>query len=174
MLRIIRTRTYDALHADRGEHERTRLQLDQAVSDLARQRAHFGEARRLTEAAAQELIEQAHAERDEARAERDKLRAELDAARAQVLLDAEDRVALRMLLRSVRKQAAPVDRVYALFHRGTLLSLHRSVEAAERAAEAEGAPRDGWTAHQPGAAFPPACEVTWRVQPLTVQGAPSP
>ncbi|MEU2455863.1 hypothetical protein ABZ605_37960 [Streptomyces sp. NPDC012765] len=169
MLRIVRTRTYDALHADRAEHERTRLTLDRAVSDLAEHRAHAGEARRMTEAGAQELIQQANAERDEARAERDKLRAELDLARAQVLLDAEDRVALRMLLRTVRKQAGPVDRVYALFHRGRLLSLHPSMEAAERAAEAEGAPRDGWTAHQPGAALPPACEVTWRVQPLAVQ-----
>ncbi|MGW6617832.1 hypothetical protein ACWGA0_30815 [Streptomyces erythrochromogenes] len=173
MIRIVRTSTYDALHTDRAAHDRTRLDLDRARSDLTAHRAHAGEARRLTEEAAQQLVRQATAERDEARAERDALRAELDAARAQVLLDAEDRVALRMLLRSVRKQAAPPERVYALFHHGALRSLHRSAEAAERAAEAEGAPRGAWTEVPPGASCPPACEVVWRVQPLAVQDLPA-
>ncbi|MYW61000.1 MULTISPECIES: hypothetical protein [unclassified Streptomyces] len=98
-------------------------------------------------------------------------RAELEAARAQVLLDAEDRVALRALLRTARRQSRALDRVYVLFRYGRLHSLHASADSAEVAAEAEGAPRHGWTAHTPGAALPPATEMAWRIQPLPLGGA---
>ncbi|MEU3221209.1 hypothetical protein [Streptomyces sp. NPDC006971] len=96
---------------------------------------------------------------------------ELAALRAQHLLDAEDRVALRMLLRTARKeQARDADRVYVLLHYGALHSVHTTRGAAEIAAEAEGAPRSNWTTLTPGAAAPPASEVTWRVQPLPLGG----
>lgn len=99
-----------------------------------------------------------------------RLEGELETLRAQSLLDTEDRQALRMLLRITRKQSARADRVYVLFRRGQLHSVHATPEAAESAAEAEGAPRSGWTAHTPGAALPPASEVLWRVQPLPLGG----
>jgi hypothetical protein len=75
-----------------------------------------------------------------------------------------------MLLRAARKQEARADRVYVLFRYGRLHSVHTSREAAEIAAEGEGAPRSGWTSQLPGAAMPPADEVTWRVQPLKLGG----
>lgn len=126
------------------------------------------------------LHDQAAAARAEAQQHRqaaEKLRADLAHAegelavlRAQALLDTEDRAALRALLRAARKTSR-TDRVYVLFRRGELHSVHATVEAAEAAAEAEGAPRSGWTAHPPGAALPPAAEVAWRVQPLPLGGA---
>lgn len=94
---------------------------------------------------------------------------QLEAMRAQHLLDTEDRACLRMLLRTARKQARD-DRVYVLFRHGALHSVHATHEAAEEAAEAEGAPRGGWTAYAPGAALPPAVETPWRVQPLPLGG----
>ncbi|MFE9222610.1 hypothetical protein ACFYN3_40745 [Streptomyces lavendulae] len=94
---------------------------------------------------------------------------ELRAMRPEQLLDTEDRAVLRTLLRISRKrQTAP--RVYVLFHRGQLHSVHATVEAAEGAAEAEGAPAGGWTSYTPGAALPSAAEVVWRVQPLPLGG----
>nr|WP_243274949.1 hypothetical protein [Streptomyces albus] len=105
------------------------------------------------------------------RADAARLEGELEALRAQSLLDNEDRQALRTLLRVTRKQSGQADRVYVLFHRGTLHSVHATSEAAETAAEAEGAAPSGWTAHTPGAALPPASEVLWRVQPLPLGGA---
>ncbi|MFG3316074.1 hypothetical protein ACGF0C_29310 [Streptomyces albidoflavus] len=104
-------------------------------------------------------------------AELEAARAELEVSRAQVLLDAEDRVALRALLRTARRQSRALDRVYVLFRRGALHSLHASADSAEAAAEAEGAPRRGWTAHTPGAALPAAAEVDWRIQALPLGGA---
>lgn len=91
---------------------------------------------------------------------------ELATARKQVLLDHEDRVALRMLLRQARQQLR--DRVYVLYRRGRLHSLHFSERGAETAAEAEGAKPGGWIAVAPGAGRPPASEVDWRVEPLRV------
>ncbi|QDY77533.1 hypothetical protein [Streptomyces qinzhouensis] len=101
-----------------------------------------------------------------------RLEGELKALRAQSLLDTEDRQALRTLLRITRKQNAWGERVYVLFHRGELHSVHATVEAAETAAEAAGAPRSGWTAHTPGAALPPAHEDQWRIQPLPLGDRP--
>jgi hypothetical protein len=107
-----------------------------------------------------------------ARATAARAEGELTALRAQHLLDTEDRVALRMLLRTARRQQARTDRVYVLFHYGRLHSLHATQDAAEAAAEAEGAPRSGWTATPPGAAAPPASEVTWRTQQLPLNTTP--
>ncbi|MGW6979633.1 hypothetical protein ACWGE1_09315 [Streptomyces sp. NPDC054932] len=179
MYRIVRT---TALLADRAELAQARFEAETAndsairaegtaecLAEQLRQAKHDADAEFEGMRA---ILRQATAERDEARAERDAFRAEVQEARAQVLLDAEDRVALRALLRTARRQAAAVDRVYVLFHRGRFHSVHTTVDGAEAAAEAEGAPRDGWTAQAPGAAFPPACEVVWRVQPLVLQQCP--
>lgn len=116
------------------------------------------------------VIKQTSQERDAARAEVEAARLQVEAALAQVLLDAEDRVALRALLRTARKQAKALDRVFVLFRYGALHSVHVSREAAEVAAEAEGAPRSGWTSLSPGAGEPPAHQVSWRVQPLKLGG----
>ncbi|MFD4392590.1 hypothetical protein [Streptomyces sp. NPDC058495] len=116
------------------------------------------------------VIRQITAERDDARAAADAALGEAEAARAQVLLDAEDRVVLRALLRVARKKSA-LSRVFALFQKGELHSLHIAQEDAEAAAEAEGAAPNGWTQHRPGEALPPARDVQWRVQQLPVSGA---
>ncbi|MDA5284635.1 hypothetical protein [Streptomyces sp. Isolate_45] len=175
MYRIVRTTAHAALHA---ELDQARTGQDQALTELDRMTAELDrttaelyqahEAQRIMEEGLLSVIRQVTAERNQARAEAAEAGAEVAEARAQVLLDAEDRVALRTLLRVARKQGDALTRVYVLFRRGTLHSLHRSMAEAERAAEAEGAPRDGWTAHTPGAAFPPAAEVPWRVQPLAL------
>ncbi|MEU5069127.1 hypothetical protein AB0G95_34370 [Streptomyces virginiae] len=180
MFRIVRT---TALLANRTELAQARTELGQARFEAETATDSAIRAEGTAEVLADQLrrvkrdadvefegmravLRQATAERDAAREERDAAHAEVEEARAQVLLDAEDRVALRALLRIARKSAAPADRVYVLFHRGQFHSVHTSVDGAEAAAEAEGAPRDGWTSHVPGAALPPACEVVWRVQPL--------
>lgn len=176
MYRIIRTRT---LHALRGDHEALPQYREEAVTavrdavaaDLTVDRL----SKRLAESEAQiedlrAVVQQVTRERDDARAEQDQERAEVEAARAQVLLDAEDRVVLRALLRRARRQDARATRVYALFRSGALHSVHATADAAEAAAETEGAPRSGWTSLGPGAATPPAVEVPWRIQPLPLGG----
>ncbi|MEU9764008.1 hypothetical protein ACWDRB_67710 [Nonomuraea sp. NPDC003707] len=114
------------------------------------------------------------AARDDLTAARDDLahaRGELDALRAQQLLDTEDRQALRTLLRVARKQADRADRVYVLLHFGELHSVHATRDAAESAAEAEGAPRDGWTSSTTCCATPSAAaEVPWRIRTLPLGG----
>ncbi|MFJ9037452.1 hypothetical protein ACIRF8_12795 [Streptomyces sp. NPDC102406] len=96
---------------------------------------------------------------------------ERDTLRAQNLLDTEDRAALRMLLRTARRQSRTTDRVHVLFRYGALHSIHANHDGAEEAAEQLGAPRDGWTAEPPGAGLPPASEVEWRIQPLPLGSA---
>ncbi|MFI5526877.1 hypothetical protein [Streptomyces platensis] len=153
MFRIVRTRTLATLHDECARAESMETEALALRTDLAEQERGFAA-----------LLKQTGEERDEARAE-------AKAARAQVLLDAEDRVALRTLLRVTRKQSRALDRVYVLFRRGKLHSVHASMDAAEGAAEAEGAERSAWTSHTPGAAFPAADEVAWRVQPLPLGGS---
>ncbi|GLW04773.1 hypothetical protein [Streptomyces lavendulae] len=165
MYRIVRSTAYSALLAD----------LDQARADLDAARTALVHARVEAETAtdsvirAEDTAERLYAALGRATATAARAEGELLALRPELLLDTEDRAALRMLLRFTRKQSA-VSRVYALFHRGGLHSVHATVEAAEAAAEAEGAPPDGWTSHTPGAALPPAAEVIWRVQPLSLGG----
>ncbi|WP_031511048.1 hypothetical protein [Streptomyces megasporus] len=171
MLRIIRTTTLATLRADLATAE-----ADATVMSEKATRWHGlyeEESGRVADAVIREG--DTRAELEEARAEVEKLREELARAegeltvlRAQHLLDTEDRATLRALLRTARKQRA--DRVFALFRRGALHSIHATHEAAEAAAEAEGAPREGWTTVAPGAALPPASEVDWRVQPLPLGG----
>ncbi|MFI6006906.1 hypothetical protein ACIA98_42385 [Streptomyces sp. NPDC051366] len=167
MYRIIRSSAYAVLHADLDQ---ARADLDQARTALVQART---EAETATDSAirAEDALETLRAALGRATADTARAEGELLALRPQLLLDTEDRAALRTLLRITRKQSAAAARVYALFHRGRLHSVHASVEAAESAAEAEGAPPEGWTAHTPGAALPPAAEVIWRVQPLPLGGA---
>ncbi|MFF9345329.1 hypothetical protein ACF1CG_36920 [Streptomyces sp. NPDC014773] len=109
------------------------------------------------------VIRQVTAERDAARAEAAAAHAEVEEARAQVLLDAEDRVALRALLR-IAKKGADLSTVFALFERGRLHSVHASRDDAHAAAEARGAAPGGWV---PGAECSvPTEDVAWRVEPL--------
>ncbi|MEU8943568.1 hypothetical protein AB0C97_36870 [Streptomyces goshikiensis] len=178
MFRIVRSTTLRTL---RSENDQQRTELEQARTEAGTANDSAIRAEGTAEGLADELrraklaadeefegmravLKQATAERDAARDERDAARKEVEEARAQVLLDAEDRVALRALLRTARRQAA-ADRVYVLFHRGRFHSVHDTVEAAEAAAEAEGAPRDGWTAWQPDPGAPAPSEVVWRIQP---------
>ncbi|MEU0675454.1 hypothetical protein ABZ330_21685 [Streptomyces sp. NPDC006172] len=148
MIRIIRAATLAALHT---ETETVRAEAEQNLKAAA---------------VAAEETARANADLAELRAELARAEGELASLRAQLFLDAEDRVALRMLLRTARRQAGALDRVYVLFRLGQLHSIHASQDSAEAAAEAEGAARHGWTTNAPGAAMPPASEVQWRVQPL--------
>ncbi|MFE4660912.1 hypothetical protein ACFRFJ_30000 [Streptomyces hydrogenans] len=110
------------------------------------------------------VIRQVTAERDDARAEAAAALAEVEEARAQVLLDAEDRVALRALLRIAKKGADPLSTVFALFESGRLHSVHLSRDDAHAAAEARGAAPGGWV---PGTECSvPMEDVAWRVEPL--------
>ncbi|WP_329356951.1 hypothetical protein [Streptomyces anulatus] len=141
MFRIIRTRT---------------LQQASAQAEVQQQRADHAEQTHTADTERLGDLERALGQAQGA----------LEILRAQQLLDTEDRAALRALLRTARRQTRQADRVFVLFRHGALHSLHATQEAAEAAAEAEGAPRSGWTALKPGAALPPASEVTWRVQAL--------
>ncbi|CAL9618181.1 hypothetical protein SUDANB58_05771 (plasmid) [Streptomyces sp. enrichment culture] len=176
MLRIIRTTTLDTLRADSAALPAVREERDQAKQEAALATDSAIRAETVAEQQLRELARahvarlQAERERDTARTELEETRKELDAARAQVLLDAEDRVTLRKLLRTARRSETRMDRVYVLFRQGAFHSVHATAEAAEIAAEEEGAPRSGWTSTAPGAALPPASEVAWRIQALPLGG----
>ncbi|MEU0054677.1 hypothetical protein [Streptomyces sp. NPDC006309] len=161
MITVIRARTL------RGLRERTREAEETADAARAETEHVRQEAERATDSVirAETALEELCAALARTTADAARVEGELAALRAQSFLDTEDRQALRTLLRMTRKQNA-ADRVYVLFHRGELHSVHTTLDAAESTAEAEGAPRSGWTALAPGAALPPASEVPWRVQPL--------
>lgn len=161
-LRLIRSAELDELRADRAELAELRpalTEMEQAVFDTGDSLLR-----------AQDTIELLRKELTAARDDLAHAHGELEILRAQHLLDTEDRVVLRALLRTARRQSARTDRVFVLFHYGRLHSLHSTQDAAESTAEAQGAPRSGWTTTAPGAALPPASEVTWRVQPLRLGG----
>ncbi|MFH8477683.1 hypothetical protein [Streptomyces sp. NPDC018055] len=162
MITVIRTRILNTLRTDlataEADADAARVEANACLEQSGDMLDHLTHADGMADVLRAEL--------DQSRLDAARLEGELEALRAQVLLDTEDRQALRTLLRATRKQSQRADRVYVLFHRGRRHSVHPTVEAAEIAAEAEGAPRSGWTTHTPGAALPPACEVTWRVQPL--------
>lgn len=163
MLRILRTRTLRAL---RAELDQIRAELDQARTDVLRAGI---DAAIVTDSAirVETTVEALRADLARATADAARAEGELVGLRSEVLLDTEDRAVLRTLLRTARKQAASLNRVYALFHHGRLHSVHATSADAEAAAESEGAPREGWTSLAPGSAFPPAAEVAWRIQPLS-------
>lgn len=166
MIRIIRTRTLAALHADRDQA----LARIETIRDERPAPSDCPATDFLIRA--ETTIEVLHKQLAEARADTARAEGERDALRAQQLLDTEDRACLRMLLRTARKQTR-TDRVHVLFRRGVLHSVHATPEAAEAAAEAEGAPPNGWTAAAPGASQPPASEVAWRIQALPLGGTPA-
>lgn len=169
MIALIRTRTLNTLRTELATAE-TKVESARAEANACLEQS--GDLLdHLTHA--DDVADELRVELAQSRLDAARLEGELEALLAQVLLDTEDRQALRTLLRATRKQNQRAERVYALFHQGRLHSVHPTVEAAEIAAEAEGAPRSGWTTHTPGAALPPACEVTWRVQPLPF-GTPAP
>ncbi|EPD91423.1 hypothetical protein HMPREF1486_04991 [Streptomyces sp. HPH0547] len=167
MITLIRTRTLNTLRSSLSEAE--------AAAAAAREEAeqHRAESEHSTDSAirAELAVEDLQIALARSKADAARLEGEMKALRAQSVLDNEDRQTLRTLLRITRKQSAQADRVYVLFRRGQLHSVHATLEAAESAAEAEGAPRSGWSTHTPGAALPPASEVLWRVQPLPLGGA---
>ncbi|WP_434744545.1 hypothetical protein [Streptomyces sp. A-14] len=169
MITLIRIRTLNSLRTDLAaaetEAENARAEAEKCLEQSGDLLDHLTHA--------DDVVGELRAELAQSRLDAARLEGELEALRAQVLLDTEDRQALRTLLRVTRKHNQRADRVFALFHHGRLHSVHPTTEAAEIAAEAEGAPRSGWTTHTPGAALPPACEVTWRVQPLPF-GTPRP
>lgn len=173
MIRIDRTRTLRETDSriaeanDRAETERTRADvLETQLAESDRAAIYTGESLLL----AQDTIKLLQKELAAARDELAHTKGQLEPLRAQHLLDVEDRVVLRALLRTARRQQDRTDRVYALFHHGQLHSLHTTPDAAEVAAEAEGAPRSEWTAGGPGADIPPADEVAWRIQQLPLNG----
>ncbi|WP_031123822.1 hypothetical protein [Streptomyces sp. NRRL S-623] len=169
MITLIRTRTLNTLRTDlataESEAQAARVEANACLEQSGDMLDHLTHADDVADGLRTDLAQ--------SRLDAARLEGELEALRAQALLDTEDRQALRTLLRATRKQNQRADRVYALFHQGRLHSVHPTVEAAEIAAESEGAPRSGWTTHTPGAAMPPACEVAWRVQPLPF-GTPTP
>ncbi|GGZ73023.1 hypothetical protein ACFOOM_01140 [Streptomyces echinoruber] len=93
---------------------------------------------------------------------------ELAVLRAQAHLDAEDRVVLRKLLSTARKQTTARNEVAVLLRHGELHSVHATQQAAEAAAVADGAPPQGWVSVAAGTPLPPAADVPWRVTVLPV------
>ncbi|GAA3140171.1 hypothetical protein [Streptomyces echinatus] len=160
MIAVVSARTL------RGLRESTREAEEMADAALAEAERSRQEAERATDSAirAETALEELRASLARTIADAARAEGELAALRAQSFLDTEDRQALRTLLRMTRRQTQ-TDRVYALFRSGDLHSVHTTLDAAESAAEAEGAPRSGWTVLAPDTA-PPACEVLWRVQRL--------
>lgn len=168
MITLIRTRILDDLRTDLTNRE--------ADARAARSKGEQHELERdlATDAAirAGTTVEELRAALTRATTDAARLEGELEALRAQSLLDTEDRQALRTLLRTTRKQNSRAERVYVLFRFGKQHSIHATADAAEIAAEAEGAARDGWTASTTccDGATVPASEVRWRIQPILLGG----
>ncbi|MGG2461732.1 hypothetical protein ACO0M4_18260 [Streptomyces sp. RGM 3693] len=168
MIALVRTRTLRAL----------RDAVSQAETETAAARAEAAQQQSSSELAtdsairAETVLEEQRAALAQAAVDVARREGELETLRAQSLLDTEDRQALRTLLRTVRKQNARADRVYVLFRFGELHSVHASWDAAEIAAEAEGAPRDGWTSPTTccGGSPTPASEVAWRIRLVPLGG----
>ncbi|MEW1690862.1 hypothetical protein ACIQOF_03530 [Streptomyces sp. NPDC091265] len=167
MITLVRTRTLDALRADLSQAE--------AATTAARFKSEQHELERdfATDAVirAEADLEKLRAALDGAIADAARLEGEVEALRGQSLLDTEDRQALRMLLRATRKQNGRDERVYVLLHFGDVHSVHATRDAAEIAAETEGAPRDGWTSDATCcAATAPVSEIPWRIRPVPLGG----
>ncbi|MGW3955156.1 hypothetical protein ACWEKM_30420 [Streptomyces sp. NPDC004752] len=167
MIAVVRIRTLRALRTGLSEAEAG------TAAARAESEQHRKEGEIATDSAirAEIALEELRAALARTTADAARLEGELETLRAQSLLDTEDRQALRTLLRITRKQNARADRVYVLYRFGELHSVHAARDAAEIAAEAEGAPRDGWTSPTTCCATPPpASEVPWRIQPLPLGG----
>ncbi|MER7988430.1 hypothetical protein ABTY53_23000 [Streptomyces noursei] len=168
MITLVRTRTLRSLRDSLSEAE--------AATTTARAAAaqHQQSSELATDSAirAETALEEHRAAHAQAAVDIARLQGELETLRAQSLLDTEDRQALRTLLRATRKQNARADRVYVLFRSGELHSVHATRDAAEIAAEAEGAPRDGWTSPTTccDTSPAPASVIRWRIQPVPLGG----
>lgn len=170
MIRIVRTRTLREADSQvvelhhRAECQRTRAEeLAAEIVGMQQAANHSADFLIRAEDDAERLHKQLLAARDDAA----RVRGELDALRSQHLLDTEDRVVLRMLLRTARKQQARTDRVHVLYRFGVVHSVHATRDAAETAAEDEGADRGGWTSPSTCCVTPPeASEIPWRIQSL--------
>jgi hypothetical protein len=163
MISIVRTRTLRALRADITEAE-TAAQDARANAEKHQQDAQTATTSAIRAETALEDLRAEHARLATAAA---RTAGELETLRAQQLLDTEDRAVLRKLLRTARKTAVAQQRVFVLMRRGELHSVHPSREEAEKAAEREGAHRDGWLTHGAPTALP-ASEVLWRIQPMPI------
>ncbi|WP_008411501.1 hypothetical protein [Streptomyces sp. SM8] len=127
--------------------------------DIARDRA---ERHEVTESLRHQLAE--------ARAALIAAETERDGLRAQQLLDTEDRAALRLLLRTARKQQAGPSQVYVLTRDRAYHSAHITRDAAMDAAAAAGAPCDGWSSH-PVDAEPPQGSTSWSIRTVPLGDA---
>jgi hypothetical protein len=164
MIAIIRTRTLRALRVSITEAE-TAAQAARADAEKHRQDARTAAASASRTENALEDLRAEHAALTAATA-RDS--GELETLRAQHLLDTEDRAALRMLLRATRKTAAEPQLVFVLLRRGAFHSVHGSREAAEKAAERDGAHPDGWLTQGAPGTDRPESAVLWRIQPMPI------
>ncbi|WP_329422376.1 hypothetical protein [Streptomyces sp. NBC_01268] len=167
MIAIVRTRTLRALRDDVTDAE--------AATTVARaEAAHHQQSSELSAdfaIRAENALETQRARLVQAIADAARLEGELETLRAESLLDTEDRQALRTLLRVTRKQNARAEFVYVLFRSGELHSVHASLDAAQIAAEAEGAARDGWTTSTACCATPAAAaEIPWSIRPVPLGG----
>lgn len=167
MICIVRTSTLREMASQTVEMHDRAEELAAELAEMRQVEQHTADFLIRAELAVEQLRKDLRIAQDDAA----HARGELDVLRAQHLLDTEDRVVLRALLRTARRQQDRADRVHVLFHHGRLHSVHATHDAAEIVAETEGAPRSGWTAPEPGAALPPASEVTWRIQALPLGGA---
>ncbi|WP_405780717.1 hypothetical protein [Streptomyces sp. NBC_00859] len=168
MITPVRTRTLDALRADLSQAKAaaTAARIKGEQHKLERDLANDAAIR------AETHVEKLRTALDSARADAARLEGEMEALRGQSLLDTEDRQALRMLLRATRKQHGRAERVYILLRFGDVHSVHATRDGAEIAAEAEGAPRDGWTSDATCCAAPvPVSEIPWRIRPVPLGGA---
>ncbi|WP_103528919.1 hypothetical protein [Streptomyces sp. SM12] len=179
MIRITRTRTIDDLTTTAARVpaledalKKARIARDRRVPDLeaelAQAREDLGTYRSLTDDDAQ-LIGALRTSLKEREQDHTELREQLRRAQEQVLLDHEDRVVLRTLLRTARRQEErDRDTVYLLYRRGELHSVHSSREGAETAAEGEGAAPGGWISVPPGAPRPSDSDspAGWCIEPV--------
>ncbi|MEU7383687.1 hypothetical protein AB0A91_27560, partial [Streptomyces sp. NPDC042207] len=110
MIAIVRTRTLRALRANLVEAE-TAAEAARAETEQRRR-----EAETATDSAirAETALEDLRTERARTAATAARTEGELETLRAQVLLDTEDRAALRMLLRTARKTASTPQRVFVV------------------------------------------------------------
>lgn len=172
MITVCRTRTLAALRADLASAEEAAAA---ARTETAGHRQEAADAT-ATAARAQELAEELREQLATAAAEGARAAGELETLRA-ALADAEtarrEAQAAADLLETLQETARDaVLQVYVLRHYGEPHSLHLTPEAAQAAAEAEGAAPDRWTPSTgPDGRSRPACEVAWRWNRLPLQDA---
>ncbi|KUJ69724.1 MULTISPECIES: hypothetical protein [Streptomyces] len=174
MIRIVRTRTLrenDSTVVELYERaEELAVELTNLHSQLEEEKqaaCDFGESLLRTQDSEETLRKELAAARDDLA----HTKGELTALTTKHLLDAEDRVVLRMLLKTARRHNDRADRVHVLFRHGRLHGVYATRDAAEIAAEAEGATRDGWAPLTTSFTAPaPDTEIPWRIEALRLKG----